>query len=131
MEQLAINLYDLDRLDPDTRQKLLKGRVSPNSRPIKMDWDRKDAKDEVAILLEGSLLENALCCDIIRDLDVKAGDFPTRLYIKRQEWSRIPSGLRLTIITGEPSNWKTKLNPDIFKIEALPLTPPKLKKRVL
>lgn len=123
MEKLAINLYDLDRLPADMRGKLLGGRLDLSS-PIRTDWDRKDSPDELALLFTCPLLTAAIVCDIIRDWDVKAGDFPTRIYLKRKEWTRIPSHKRLTVVAGS----KSHLNPDFFKIEPVTAIAPPIKR---
>lgn len=107
--KLAINLYDLDRLDPHIRVKLLVGRIDL-LKPIKVAKDR--VEPEPAVVFNCGLLTAASICDIIRNEDRNNGDFPTRLYIYRQDWSRIPSHIQLTIVVGG----KIVLNPEFFKV---------------
>lgn len=111
--KLAVNLYDLDRCTGDLRTSVAK-RVDVHN-PIKTDWDRKAecATDERAVVFTCSLISAAVLCDLMRSHDREAGDFPTRLYIKRKEWSRIPSHVVLTVVRGG----KAVLNPDFFKVE--------------
>lgn len=119
-EQLAVNLFDLDQLDSAIKGKLLAGKVDTRN-PLRTDWDRKNIDDEVALIFTCDLLEAALICDIIRNLNRKVNDRPTRLYIKRKEWSRIPSGIILTIkdLNG------TRLNPKVFDANHMtPALPP-------
>lgn len=119
-ERLAINVFCLDRIDPVIRANLLKDKLDL-TKPIRTDWDRKDAKDEVALVFKCDLLTAATVCDVIRAEDKKAGDFPTRLYLLRKEWSRIPSYVVLTVM----KNDKVVLNPKIFPtvVQLAPLKP--------
>ncbi len=64
-EKLAVNLYDLDRVEESLRPKLFAGRLKLD-KPLKMDWDRRDAVDEVAVEFECPLLEAAIICDTLR-----------------------------------------------------------------
>ncbi len=124
--KLAINLYDLDRIAPTLRTKLFSGRLDL-SKPLSTAWDRTNIKEEVAVLFTCDLLTAAIICDTVRSHDRKAGDFPTRLYLKRKSWARIPSGVVLTALTEEN---KCVLNPKVFSLEMgklgqTPLTPSK------
>lgn len=115
--RLAIDLKDLDRLDPVIRTRLLKGRLDL-ANPIQISKDR--AIPDHAIPFSCGLLSAATICDIIRSEDRKSGDFPTQLYIYKTTWNRIPSHVALTIqVKGS-----VKLNPTIFPAVAVTLIIP-------
>lgn len=117
-EKLAINLFDLDRIEPSLRGPLLSSRLDLN-RPIRTNWDRAaSTTDEAAVVFICDLLTAAVVCDTIRSHDRKAGDFPTRLYIQRKTWARIPSHIVLT----ELVDGKCKLNPSFFPEEVEAIT---------
>ena len=121
-EKIALNLFDLERLDPWFRQKMDLKRKLDMDRPIKTDWDRVETKDEVALVFTCPLLEAALTCDLIRNYNRSVGDWPVRLYIKKKSWARVPSYRILTVL----ENGKAALNPLVFPTE-IPLaevTPP-------
>jgi hypothetical protein len=95
---LAINLADLDRLEPEHKAHLLKDKLSPKLIVV----DMNDPK-EVALAFKCGLLSAAMVCDIIRIQDWKAGDYPTRVYIRRDRsnpnamWSKIPDKVPLAV----------------------------------
>ena len=114
-EQLAINLYDLDRLDPTLRAKLFswsggKPRLDMGH-PLRTTWDRVNGgTEEVALIFACPLLEAALICDAVRMQDRAVGDFPSRLYVKRKTWTRLPSHSVLTVMR----DGRAILNPQVF-----------------
>lgn len=120
-EKLAINVFDLDRIDPDFRRKILAERLDLTHH-IDMRFDRIKEADEAAVEFTCDLLTAAIICDILRSHDREVGDFPTRLYLKRESWSRIPSRVVLTVT----EHGKVKLNPKLFPTEVRPseLVPP-------
>jgi hypothetical protein len=106
-EKLAINLFDLDRVDPTIRQILLGGKVDLTN-AIKMD---KNRFDEAGVAFICPLLQAASICDIVRSHDRELGDFPTRVYLMRvAAWEKLPNAAVLTLIL----DGKTMLNPAIF-----------------
>ena len=116
--RLAINLFDLTRIDPLVRQMLgLAAQLDAAAGPIRMD---KDRPDETAVAFrstdEDDLLKAAAVCDVVRSNDRKVGDAPTRTYLKRQVWVRLPSAAVLTLV-GE--NGDLRLNSEWFP-EAAP-----------
>jgi hypothetical protein len=112
-EQLAVNLWDLDRIDGDTRRELLGGRLAPGAAPIDLR-DRFGAED-VAVVLACPLLEAAIVCDLLRNADRALNDSPTRVYILApgRPWARLPGTAVLTRPDGT-------LNHELFptKVEA-------------
>lgn len=112
---LALNLFDLDRLDPQLRASLLGGKLDL-SRPIRLG-----KADEVAVGLVCSTLTAALAIDVIRSEDRRHGDEPTRAYIHRGDWERLDPSAVLTVMR----EGKSRLNPIFFSrvLESSPAKP--------
>lgn len=125
-EQLACNVFDLDKVDPSVREKLkLSDKISRQT--VDMRFDRVKESDEAAVVFNCDLLTAALICDILRSHDREMGDSPTRLYLKRKSWSRIPSYVVLTVVV----NGHTELNPEVFPtavplVDLVPLPPKRI-----
>jgi len=115
MEQLAVSLFDIDRIPPTLRRNLLQGKLEL-SNIIRI-------LDKPAVVFTCDLLTAALTCDILRSNDRKLCDSPTEVFIKRSKWSRVPSNTVLTVLG--PTN-KARLNPDVFSVpeERVVLIPP-------
>lgn len=108
-ERLAVNAPDLDRLDPATLARLLGGRLDPAAR---LDLRGGNARStDVALAFACPLVEAALACDALRELDRRAGEPPTRVYVRRRGWSRLPGAVPLTTPDGAGGY---ALNPDVF-----------------
>lgn len=111
LEQLAVSLQDLARLDPLLRAKLLKGRLEAAFDPFLAEH----AKDSVAVLLPVPLLTAAAVCDMLRSWDRELGDRPTRLWLRPRpeaSWRRLPSHVVLTAI----KDGTVILNPRWFSV---------------
>lgn len=124
-ERLALNLEHLDRLPSEIRSNLLTGRV--DLKIVKIHVDR--VNPEAAVLLTCNLLEAAKVCDVVRSYDRKVGEFPTQVYILKKNWSRVPSSLHMTVVSGE----NVILNPELFPekkdvepIDPIPMTPKRM-----
>ncbi len=119
-ERLAVNLFDLDRIDPTIRSMLLGDKVDLTA--IRVD---KDRGDEVAVAFTCDLLSAACICDTLRSHDKRAGDYPTRVYLfKRTAWSRVPGSIMLATV----KDGSCTLNRTIFNVEvalAKPVAPPR------
>jgi hypothetical protein len=112
-----VNLADLDRVEPLVRGSMLHGKLDLAG-AVLVDRNRPD---ENAVAFTCSLLTAASICDILRGHDKKAGDAPTRVYINRgRGWARLPGGAVLSVVR----NGNVVLNPDVFTVELVPLTPP-------
>lgn len=105
-QRLAVNLCDLDRVDSSIRGMLLSGKLNLQAL-IRMDRDRPD---ETAVAFSCDLLTAATCCDVLRGHDLRAGDYPTRVYLFRQSWSKLPGSTVLTLV----NDGKVFLNPEVF-----------------
>ncbi len=116
MAKLAINLTDLDRLEPTFRQKML-GRKLDLSRVVKVN---NRGLIEPGVVFTCPILEAALICDIIRNNDRLCGDPPTRAYIFRQDWKR----LRDTDVLTQVHEGKANLAPAIFTDAEIIIAPP-------
>lgn len=119
-ERLAVNLADLDRVDPTIRGILLGGKLDA-TRAVVTD---KGRMDEIAVAFTCDLLTAACCCDTLRTHDRKVGDYPTRVYVFRRAWTKIVSSALLTLIEGD----KVVLNPALFDVDEIEPgtpTPPK------
>lgn len=114
-EQLAINLFDADRLDPLIRQRILLGKVDVHI-PIYIDRKRPD---EVALRFISPLLEAALACDILCSEARKLNDPPPRIYILRpgrEWWKQLPpDAVMIEIVEG-----KSYLHETIFPGQGRP-----------
>lgn len=106
-DALAINLLDLDRIPQPMRGILLDKKVDI-SKAIFVD---KNRFDEVAVAFSCELLQAAGTCDVIRLRDKKNGDYPTRVYLRRNKaWTKLAGDKMLCVV----SNGKVVLNPEIF-----------------
>lgn len=106
-ESLAVNLFDLDRVDPMIRSILLKDKV--DCKPTRMDDSRVD---EVGVEFTCSLLDAACIIDTLREHDKRAGEsHPTRAYLRRESaWRKIPYGVSLALVVSS----RAVLNPEVF-----------------
>ena len=120
-ERLAVNLYDLERQDPAFRGPDLLSRLDAGA-PV---WVDRNRKDEHALVFCCPLLEAALIIDLLRSEDRKAGDPPTRAYVRRGAlWAKLPGN---TVLTELGRDGKARLSRKEFPapIEAAPrLAPP-------
>lgn len=105
--RIAVNLADVGRIVPLLRAKLFSGKLDAESGVIRTDSARPE---EAAVAFSCGLVVAASVCDIIRAHDRKAGDPPTRCYVFRKVWSRVPSHVLLSVL----SDGKTILNPALF-----------------
>lgn len=103
---LAINLLDLERVHPTVRESLLgHGLFLLHQRPVLMDRERM--MDETGLAFACPLLQAAAICDLIRDHDRKAGDTPTRVYLRRvRAWEKVSA--EVSLMQGD------RLNPKVF-----------------
>lgn len=111
-ERLAVNLPDLDRVEPIIRGILLKGRLDLSD-VVKVGGDNFD---EMGVLFTCPLLQAACICDTLRNHDRRAGDYPTRIYLQRgpgRAWEKLAGRIVLTDVVDE----KVRLNPEIFSPE--------------
>lgn len=98
-ERLAVNLFDLDRMNPDVRAMLLGGKLDLAGGAIRVDDSRLD---ETGVTFSCDLLTAASICDVIRNQDRIVGDYPTRIYVFRRAWSRLPGDEVLTeVVVGK------------------------------
>lgn len=105
---LAINLFDLERLDPMVREQLFgHGLFHLHPRPIWMD---KEVMEETGLAFACQLLQASAICDFLREKDRKDGRTVTRVYLRRvRAWTRLPSDVILVKYG--------RLNPAIFPPE--------------
>lgn len=94
VEAIAVVIADLDRIVPSIRQMALSGKLDLST-PIRVDPERMD---ETAVRFSCDLLTAATLCDVIRANDRKAGDHPTRVWVKRRAWTKLPGTAMLTLI---------------------------------
>lgn len=104
--KFAINLYDIDHINPFIRGIMLKGKVNTET-PIRVD---KNKPDETAVEFTCDLLTAALTIDVLRNEQRKVNSPSIRAYIYKKTWRRIPYNQVLTVI----DEGKTKLAPDVF-----------------
>ena len=108
-EKLAINIFDIDRLDPTIRHNLLKGKLATDRTAVlRLD---KEHLHETALPFTCGLLTAGAICDIIRGIDRRMGDSPTRVYVfKGLNWTKVPFNKLLTVVKDS----QAVLNPAIF-----------------
>jgi hypothetical protein len=117
-EKLALNVLDVDRIPLTNRQKLLGGKLDL-TQAIWIDTRRVDKS---AVVFTCALLEAACICDTIRNIDRRANDYPTRVYVLRESWTQLPGHVTLTRVIGH----KVMLNRAVFLSQpALLVEPPK------
>ena len=119
--QLAVNICDLTRIDPTVRAMLLGGKLDVASGPIRTDPERLD---ESAIAFSCDLLTAACCLDVMRDHDRRAGDYPTRCYVKTASvWNKLPGRATLTVTITDKylEHGKVVLNPEWFPHAVAPV----------
>lgn len=102
--RIAINLRDLDRADS-----ALRALVAQLIKPAPIRIDPNDL-DEVAVAFACRPLQAATVCDLVREHDRRVGDAPTRVYLFRKTWSKLPSHEALAVGTGV----SLRLNPKLF-----------------
>lgn len=130
--RLAVNCFDIDRLDSQTRQLLFGG--GSNCRFDLSGQVQVGKGDERGIVLRGDLLTLALALDWVRSQDREVGDVETRVYVKdgRGVWRRVPRSAVLTeedevLQEGDGSEKMSyRLNPELFPddVEKAPPGPP-------
>lgn len=109
--ELAVNLLDLDRVEPLILSMLLGGKLD-QSRVIRMD---RNAMDEMGVAFTCDTVTAAACCDTLRNRDKGAKQYPTRVYRwGGRAWSKVPGNMTLTVIQGD----EVVLNPAVFRVEA-------------
>lgn len=106
-ERLALNLFDLDRMDATIRQLFLGGKLDLSA-AIKVDSKRFD---EAAVAFVCPLLTAACICDTLRYHDRQVRNHPTRVYLqKARAWTKFPRDAVLAVVV----DGKPKLNPEWF-----------------
>lgn len=118
-DRLAINLYDLMRVDEFIRAQLVGGKINlDRAAVIKVDPDRLD---ETAVEFTCGIVTAACIADTIRTHDRAAKQYPSRVYLRRATaWNRLPAEATLALV----EDGKVLLNPKVFKVE-LPVAKPK------
>lgn len=107
--KLAVNLLDLDRLDPLTRQILIAGRVDAGAMVM--------VGKEIAVPFSCDLLLAACLCQAVRNLDRRADRAPCRVYLKKADaWNKVPGIVDLITVEGG----KCLLNPAAVPPEPVP-----------
>lgn len=97
-ERLAVNVADLTRLDSTIRSLLLGGNLDL-TQSIRTDPDRID---EGAVAFSCDLLTAACIADTIREHNRRAGEYPTRIYLRRgAAWTKLPGQTVLTRVVGD------------------------------
>lgn len=115
--KVAINLFDLQRLQSGVRSPLLRGKLD-----LKAPTMRAGGGDEVGAVFRCDLLTALLVCDIIRSHDVRDGRSQTRVYAtdRNGRWYRLPDEAALTIKSTEGMI----PNPTFFANELSVVAPP-------
>lgn len=111
-KRLAINMFDLSRVDESIRGVILRDKLDLRRESvILLD---KNRLDETAIPFTCDLLSAACICDVIREHDRRAGDYPARVYYRRATvWEKLPATAILSLV--RPG--KVILNPGVFRVD--------------
>jgi hypothetical protein len=120
--RLGINIFDIDRIDSVMRE-MMRLTEKIDRTPIRFDPSRMD---EGGVAFSCSLLDAACLCDVIRSHDRRAGDFPTRVYVFRKAWSKLPSHAVLTRVR---EDGKCVLNPEWFGEREIVVSAPPERRR--
>lgn len=108
---IAVNLCDLDRLDPLIKSLLLDGKLDLDTTHLLLV--DKDRMDETAVRFTCDLFTAACVCDTLRSRDRRAGDYPTRVYVRwLRAWEKLHSATLLTKVLVDN---EVVLNPELFK----------------
>ncbi len=112
--RLAVNLIDLERVTPFIRTALFGPKLArlDASKVLKMDPARFD---EMGVAFACPLLDAACILDTMRAHDRKVGDSPTRCYVFRTAWTKVPGAQQLSVM----SNGRPILNPSLFRAAEL------------
>ena len=98
--QLAIDLFDLDRVDPLLQERLLTGRLD-GSGIVKVSPKQR------AVALSCPLLEAAMMCEAIRRLNRAAGDRVVRIYFRpvgKSRWVQLP--MEMVLLSRDGDGWR-------------------------
>lgn len=112
---LAVNLVDLERVPPAIREELFGCRLFLlDPEPIWMD---KGNMEETGLAFACPLMQAAAICDLLREHDHRAGQTPTRVYLRKvKAWTKLAGDAILVKFN--------RLNPDVFPPErAVAVTP--------
>lgn len=112
-ERLAVNLFDIDSLEPTMRLFLISGKID-----FKLPVRVGESIQETAVPFQCRLLEAATACDIIQEEQRKVGLPPVKVYLDAEGtgfWIRIASSTQFTVVHGG----KVALNPEVFGKETL------------
>ncbi len=119
-ERLALNIFDIGRIDKTMREILLLDKLDFSAHI----WVDKERGDEAAVAFSCDLLTAACICDTIRSHDRSVKDYPTRVYLKKVvAWNKLPGAAVLTVVKNE----KVQLNPEFFMVryeKAAGIAPP-------
>lgn len=96
--RIGVNLFDLSRMEPLMRGKLLMGKLDTTT-PVVFN---KEHPDETGLVFICPLLQAATCCDIIRSEDRRFDRSPTRVYrCVNEVWTRLAMNTALTrVVSG-------------------------------
>jgi hypothetical protein len=122
-EQLAINLFDLDKLETTLRLFVTGGKLD-FKRPVRVG----EAVAETAIPFSCELLEAATACDVLQGELRKVKLDPVRVYLLKAafeaNWVKLPVATQFTLIHGN----EVILNPQVFGRKAAQDVPAVAKK---
>lgn len=118
-ERLAINLFDLKRLDPAARAKLFPKGVLDLAAVLNVEPGKKDGR---AVAFACEMVKAAVILDVTRSNDRKLGLPETRAYLRRGKvWVKLPADAVLTVVR----DGACVLDPDLFRLPpAAPVAPP-------
>lgn len=119
-ERLAVNLEDVERIDPSIRAQMIAGKIDAKT-TIQMPQFSTTDEGAIAVAFVCDALTAATICDVLRSNDRACGDQPTRIYInKGKGWTRVSGVTALTVVVDDD----VQLNPSVFEQSAVVTGPP-------
>lgn len=118
--KLGVNLFDLDRIVPAVKANLINGNLDLDAGAVQVV---KESPSEVCVGFSCDALTAACIIDTLRAHDRNVGDSPTRAYVLRKAWSRIPGNVPCAVV----EDGQCKLNPALFRAEPTPGVPPQVR----
>ncbi len=124
--RLGINLFDLQRMPATLRDGLLGGKLALRKDALVIAGDDPD---ETVVPLTCDLLTAALALDLVRSHDRRHSEDPTRVYLFRKAWTRLPGAAVLTLDRGE--GLPVILSPEWFPDSVEVVEPKPLERRAI
>lgn len=121
--RVAVNMFDIDRVDPLTRQIILGGRLNLDHAVLAGD-QRRSSPNDVGLEFTCDLVTAATMIHALRNMDAKHGRSATRAYkcddpkSPSERWHRLHADVPTIVIIDN----RCTLNPEVFPPPPVPTT---------